>query len=361
MNTIATPPAGWRPEYMADTALPAESTASGVSWAAIIGGAFVAASLALILMILGVGLGLSSVSPWTGAGITAGTFGVATIVWLFVTHGIASGMGGYLAGRLRTRWASLHTDEVYFRDTAHGFLVWAVGSVITAAFLGSVATSIVSGTAKLAATTVGAAGTGMAAAAAGTDSPITSSASNMTLTDATPTGAVAAGPQTVFATSGPYLTDQLLRSDRLADVGTNSTPAASLPNPQSMNASRAELGRILAESMRKGSLPDADRAYAARVVAAQTGLSQADAEKRVDAVFAQTKSAVADAELAARTAADNARRAMAKTSLWLFVALLFGAFCASFAATIGGRQRDGVVRVAAEPALRAREAPTYAS
>jgi transposase len=102
-------------------------------------------------------------------------------------------------------------------------------------------------------------------------------------------------------------------------------------------------------------LSDTDRGYAARVVAAQTGMSQADAEKRVDAVYAQAKSMLADAELAARTAADNARKALAKTSIWMFVALLFGAFCASLAATIGGRQRDGLAGVTAAPSLHQRE------
>ena len=82
--------------------------------------------------------------------------------------------------------------------------------------------------------------------------------------------------------------------------------------------------------------------YAAQVIAARTGLSQADAEKRVDEVYAQGKSIAADAELAARSVAEKVRKAAAKASLWMFAALLTGAFCASFAATIGGRQRDSV-------------------
>ena len=125
-----------------------------------------------------------------------------------------------------------------------------------------------------------------------------------------------------------YYTDALFRSDR--------------PATDSGNASRVELGRILSEGVRKGDLSAQDRAYAAQVVAAQTGLSPADADKRVSEVFAQAKAAAADAEATARDAADAARRAAAKTSLWLFVALLTGAFCASLAATAGGRQRDRV-------------------
>jgi hypothetical protein len=68
---------------------------------------------------------------------------MATVLWLIVMQIISSSMGGYLAGRLRTKWANIHTDEVYFRDTAHGFLAWAVALVITAAFLASAATSMV--------------------------------------------------------------------------------------------------------------------------------------------------------------------------------------------------------------------------
>jgi len=199
---------------------------------------------------------------------------------------------GYLAGRLRIRWSTVHSDEVYFRDTAHGFLVWAVGVVITAAFLGAAVSSIVGSGAKLAATT--AAAGAIAATASGGE----------TITGAAPTS----GPQSALATARSYLTDTLLRPDRI--------PAVAAPE------ARLEIGRIFAEALRKGTLPDADRKYAARLIAAQTGLSQAEAEQRVDAVYAQGKSITADAERAARDAADKARKAAAKESLWMFVALL---------------------------------------
>jgi hypothetical protein len=125
-----------------------ESSSSGVSWAAVIGGAFVAASLGLILLALGTGVGLAVVSPWSNAGVSAATLGVSTIVWMIIVQLVSSAMGGYLAGRLRTRWVSVHTDEVFFRDTAHGFLVWAVGLVLTAAFLSSAAATLVTGMAQ---------------------------------------------------------------------------------------------------------------------------------------------------------------------------------------------------------------------
>ena len=140
----------------AETSVKNEAYSSGVSWPAVIGGAFVAAALSLILLALGTGLGLSSVSPWSNVGASASTVGKAAIAWLIIMQIIASAMGGYLAGRLRTKWSTIHTDEVYFRDTAHGFLVWAVGLVITVYFLASAATTMVGGTAQLGATAGGA-------------------------------------------------------------------------------------------------------------------------------------------------------------------------------------------------------------
>src|SRR5712691_11698234 len=128
-----------------------EANSSGVSWAAVIGGAFVAAALSLILLALGAGLGFSSVSLWSNVGASASTIGTAAIVWLILMQIISSSMGGYLAGRLRTKWSSIHNDEVYFRDTANGFLAWAVALVVTAAFLASAGAVMVGATASSAA------------------------------------------------------------------------------------------------------------------------------------------------------------------------------------------------------------------
>lgn len=113
-------------------------SASAVSWGAILAGAAAAAALSLILLILGTGLGLSSISPWANDGVSATTFGVTTILWVTFTQLVAAGMGGYLAGRLRTKWLEVHDDEVFFRDTAHGFLAWAIASLATATLLTSV-------------------------------------------------------------------------------------------------------------------------------------------------------------------------------------------------------------------------------
>jgi|ERR1019366_968685 hypothetical protein len=268
-----------------ETAALHEANSSGVSWAAVIGGAFVTAALSLILLALGAGLGLSSVSVWSNVGASTSAIGTAAIVWLILMQILSSSMGGYLAGRLRTKWASIHTDEVYFRDTAHGFLAWAVALVVTAAFLSSAATAMVGATASSA------------------------------------NGTTGAGLQTAGRESGPneYFIDTLFRSDS-AKPDSNNTAAL------------AEAGGIFANALRQGNLSAADKSYLDQLVAARTGLSQSDADKRVSDVFANTQQA-----------AEVARKVVAHSLLWAFLALLIGAFCASFSATVGGRQRDHVV------------------
>ena len=99
-----------------------ESSASALSWSAIIGGAVAAAGVTLILAALGAGLGFASLSPWSRVGASATTFAVTTAIWFVVVQWLSSAFGGYLAGRLRAKWVGIHTDEGVFRDTAHGIL-----------------------------------------------------------------------------------------------------------------------------------------------------------------------------------------------------------------------------------------------
>src|SRR5579872_6502555 len=122
-----------------------EAHSSGVSWGAVIGGAFVASALYLILLALGAGFGLSAVSPWSNVGLTATAAGAIAIAWLVIIEIIASAFGGYLTGRLRTKWALIHTDEVFFRDTANGLLSWAVALVVSVTFLASASAFLSSG------------------------------------------------------------------------------------------------------------------------------------------------------------------------------------------------------------------------
>jgi hypothetical protein len=267
-----------------------DAHSSGVTWSAVIGGAVVSAALSLILLALGTGLGFSAISPWANTGVSASTIGKGAIVWLILMQVIGSLMGGYLTGRLRTKWTKIHSDEVYFRDTAHGFLAWAVALVITAAFLASAAASMAGGAARL----------GASERAAGAANAQTS-----------PTG----------LNPNEYFVDSLLRSNP-PNLGQNET------------ALRGEVGLIFANALRQGEIPAADKTYLDQVVATKTGMNPSDADKRVSDVFAE-----------AQQTADAARKAIAHLSLWMFIALLTGAFCASLAATFGGAQRDHVVIV----------------
>jgi hypothetical protein len=106
--------------------------ASAVSWGAIIAGAAAAVAASLLLFALAAGLDLASISAWPRRGTSRGSLTVMTAVALIVTQWIASGVGGYLAGRLRTRWIGTHTHEVFFRDTAHGFITWCVATIVMA-------------------------------------------------------------------------------------------------------------------------------------------------------------------------------------------------------------------------------------
>lgn len=286
----------------------------GVSWGAVLAGAAAAAALSFILLILGVGLGLSSVSPWS---FNATAIGVSTIVWLAFMQLAASGIGGYMAGRLRVKWSAIHTDEVHFRDTAHGLLAWAVATLITVAVLAGGTRAVLSGAID--------AGSGVAAAVA-------------------PAAAVAGNAAGAKAGEGgsadplDYFSDMLLRA---APASAAATGMPAMANPGVTVADqRMEIGKIFATSLSKGSLAADDRAYLGQVVASRTGLTQAEAEARVDAVYGRAVKAAADTKAAAQQAAETARKAGAHTALWMFVALLLGAFVASLAATFGGRQRD---------------------
>lgn len=251
-----------------ETIAPAEPARSVVSWAAIIAGAVVAAATSLILLALGSGMGLASISPWPGSGASAATFTVFAGIWIIVVQWLASLVGGYITGRLRTRWTDTHSDEVFFRDTAHGFVTWSLSTLLVAAVL------VFAG--------LGAAKT----AAEATDAPYA------------------------------YEVDTLFRSTFVRD-------------PVGGEAAQAQVARILARTAADGNVSTADRAYIRDVVAARTGVTPAEAQRRVDATVT-----------AIRGVADDARKAASATAFFTALSLLIGAFIASVAAAVGGRLRD---------------------
>ena len=282
MEAILNPRAG------AATTDAVATSKSAASWTAIFAGAVVAVAASLILLALGSGLGFAAVSPWPDHGVSAATFTVTTAIWLIVTQWVSAGLGGYIAGRLRTRWLGTHSHEVFFRDTAHGLITWAVASILVVA--------VGAGSFRWAAGTAGHVAAGMSANAvpANADSPVP-----------------------------PYEIDRLFRSSNFG--GTVLLADA-----------RMEAAHIAANAFAEGSVPAADRAYLIDQVSARTGTPPADAQARVDNFIA----AVAQAQTKMKAEADSARKAAAEASIYLALSLLIGAFIASVSAALGGRIRD---------------------
>lgn len=282
----------------------AESSMSAVSWGPIIAGAFAASTLTFVLMLVGSGLGLTMVSPWSSQSASATTFAVSTAIWLVIVQWLSSGLGGYLTGRLRTKWVGIHTDETFFRDTVHGFMTWALATLIVVFIFGSAISSAI-GTGVQAASTV-ASGVALGASAG--------AASNATADTAT--GATSYFVDALFRPADPA---------RLAAPGTEGDAAAA-----------QQASRILIASAASGEVSAEDKTYLGQLVAARTGLSGADATARVDAVLAR----VEQAKVATQEAADTARKAGATFALVGALSLVIGAFIASAAAALGGSQRD---------------------
>jgi hypothetical protein len=312
---------------------------TGVSWPAIFAGAAAAAALSLIMLLLGAGTGLGVASPWGDDGVEAKTIGIAAIFWITFTQIASSGLGGYLAGRLRTKWSGVHTDEARFRDTAHGFLAWSVATLVTSALLMSAVGSTIGAGAR--------AGMGMA-------SGVASSA-----VSAAGVAAASRSGDDESSSSGPmgYWMDSLFRKDPNASQAPATAPApaggadattpaagattgASTATQNSSAPPTAEISRIFANALRTGTLSPEDVRYAGQLVAQRTGLSAQDAEKRVNDTYARAKAALDETKNKAKAAADAARKAAAYGSLWIFISLVLGALVAAYCASLGGRARD---------------------
>ena len=247
---------------------------SYVEWGAVIAGTVAALAVSLVLLAFGAAIGLASVSPWTTTATGLKAVGVGTAFWFLLVTLWSFALGGYLAARLRHRWSDATPAEVRFRDSAHGLLVWALSVLIAAG---------------LAASGVSAIGRGLGAAA----------------------GSAAAAADQVTAT-----TDLLFRS-------SNATPSL-----QTADA-RSEVSRLLLRSAGKGEVSSADRTYVAQLVATRTGISQADAEKRVTQSLDELKAA-----------ADRARKIGVVLAFLTASILLIGGATAWWAAAVGGSHRE---------------------
>ncbi|MGN6086196.1 hypothetical protein [Trinickia sp.] len=354
-----------------------------VSWSAVFAGAVAAAAFGLILLTLGAGLGLAALSPWRSASASAAKFGIAAIVWVCVTQILTSGLGGYLAGRLRHRWPAVHVDEVYFRDTAHGFLSWALATLATAALFAAmlpaaehaggqaVAKAAASAVidrgdanaamnrwpvgyyvdalfrppASVSATTASSSSTAAtssasAAAAPAISAPASSAAPSAASNASAP---VAAAPSATAggsnAAAGTIVTP--VATPALTASAASEPPVATGEPVPSGEPPKREVARIFLNSLATNdALSAADIAYVARIVSRYTGMAPPAAEVRVAATYAQLQQKMVAIEGAAKDAANNARRASVFAALWLFVSLLMGAFSACFMAVFGGRLRD---------------------
>jgi hypothetical protein len=267
---------------------PSSHLQSAISWPAILGGATAAASLSLILMVVGTGFGLASVSPWANTGISAKGFDIATVAWIIVTPSIASIVGGYLCGRLRTRWLQTHTDEVRFRDAAHGFLTWAAASMMTVAIF---------------AVTI-----------------------NLFIQRIPPIGLVQD-----LDIQTEYYTNKLFRKGP-----TMLTEQA----PIQTQASLIENNRILAKSLSTGQVAKDDLIYLTQQIRYYGGLSEIDADKRLRITFSDAQAQIEETTAMAKRGFDEARKTSAYASMWFIISLMLSAIAACFAATLGGKRRD---------------------
>jgi hypothetical protein len=286
-----------------------------VEWGPVFAGGAMAAAVSFVLLTFGAAIGLSFVSPWSNAGASTRVIASIAIFWTMAQQIGAAMIGGYIAGRMRSRWGELNEHEVEFRDGLHGGLVWAVGLIIAA----GLAFSTVGAVAKSGLDAVG-----RAASIAAENPDVLGYQADVLLRSA--------GVRVAAAPSSPASP-----SSATAQAATPSaTSLTSAPPQAGTNQQRDEIVRILGKSVAAGGLSDQDSSYLSALVSQRTGLSQADAEKRV-------RDAYAEASHATKEAADKARRAAILTGFVTATGLLVALAAAWWAAQRGGHHRDNSI------------------
>jgi hypothetical protein len=271
-----------------------------VEWGPVFAGALIAAALSFVLLTFGTAIGLSATSPWPNAGLSAKALAALAVFWVLAQQIGAFLAGGYIAGRMRTRWSDTAQHEVEFRDGLHGGLVWAVGIVIGASLAMATAGSV--------------ARTGAEVAGKATAAATVATASSMdSVLDTLLRPAAPQPPQGATGTAQPPR-----------------APAAAAP-PSPENA-RAVIGRILASTLASGSVSGENRAYLVQLVSQQTGLPPQEVEARVNNAFT-----------AARETADKARRGAILAGLVTAISLVVSFAAAWWAALQGGHHRDNSI------------------
>ena len=310
------------PVLATPVAFESSTPARSVQWGAVILGALGATAISMVLLTFGAGIGLSATSAQPYAGASAKAIAVISGLYTAVVLVASFGLGGYVTGRMRSLSAPEDIAESDFRDGAHGFAVWALAIVLG----GLVAASSVGGAIKLAVQTTTAAGVATAAGAA--SNPDVTSRLSMTPTDYAMDRLMAPSP----AASAPAAANTGIPAPAPA-MSATPTPT---PTPSSSRADlHAPMGRIFASTLKSGQLDARDRTTLTSMVMQQTGLPQADAEKRVDESYADLKTA----EQKARDAAEKVRKAALITAFAAAATLLLGCAAACAAATAGAHHR----------------------
>ncbi len=257
----------------------ADATGLGLDWTPVVAGTFAAAALAFVLHSFAIALGLSMSSTAPTWRDTSAVLVLLSGLYILLVALVSYGFGGYVAARLRARMAGPPAEEVEFRDGMHGLIVWALATLLT----GLLAIAAVEAAPRLAA----------------------------------PSGANA-GPATSVVGENiiAFDLDRLFRGER--------RPAGD------MTYVRSEAARILLTTSSHNGMSADDRNYLVRLVAATTGLNQADADRRVTQIAGQAKADI-----------DRARHTGVLLGFMIGAAALVGAAAAWFAACAGGRHRDG--------------------
>ncbi|MGO4408068.1 hypothetical protein AB4Z10_27920 [Bosea sp. RAF48] len=264
---------------------------SYVQWGPILGGAVIATAISTIMTVFGSAIGLSMVSVDFEKSSSATALAIAGALWALWVMASATMAGGYLAGRMRQPNFDANGEERKVRDATHGLLVWATGALLITV----VATSSLFGAAKTAASGVASASSGLASLVSQNVDPLA-----MTL-------------------------DNVMRA--------NGQP----PTAQE----RDEASRIFVSALKNDKIEQSDRDYLASRLAARSGISEQDAQKRIDDSYAR----LSQARETAKQAAERARKIAVLTAFLTAAALLVGAAAAAWAATLGGEHRDENLRV----------------
>ncbi len=286
---------------MAATIAPVKT--SGVDWRSVIAGAIAASAIFGLLTAFGTALGLSMTSAHRGSGASGTTLAIAAAIWIVMVHVWSFIAGGYLAGRLSDA-PDLLPEEAEFRAGANGFMVWALGTVISLVFLAFVGGTI----ARTTSAAVGQSASGVAQAAS-----------------------------SLPAESVSYVSDALFRAQTGAPGGAQPTAGAQGRTDPAMVA---EAGRIITVGLADGSLNAADRSHLAQLVARQTGLPEAEAQRRVDETYAKAKAMKDAAEQKVREAADKARKQAVVAAFLAAAASLAGLIAAAWAAGMGHEHKS---------------------